>query len=289
MHHPPKPKKQDQLLTSPLGRCPRKKYSSGPTTASLRPSALKNSSSGPPTAFTEKNTSSGPILPSLFAARSARKKLAVQDRLYCLHREKYRTDYCLHCLRRAAPKKNSSSAPTTAFTVCGAQRPRKNSGSGPPTAFTEKVPVQDQYCLHCSRRAAPEKNSSSGPPIYCLHREKYRTDYCLHCLRRAAPKKNSSSAPTTAFTVCGAQRPRKNSSSGPPTAFTVCGAHRPRKIAVEDQLLPSLGASAQEKLQFRTGYCLHCLGAAQKKNSSSPHCCAQKKNRSEPTTDFTEK
>ena len=74
MHHPPKPKKQDQLLTSPLGRCPRKKYSSGPTTASLRPSALKNSSSGPPTAFTEKNTSSGPILPSLFAARSARKK-----------------------------------------------------------------------------------------------------------------------------------------------------------------------------------------------------------------------
>jgi len=108
-------------------------------------------------------------------------------------------------------------------------------------------------------------------------------------LLRAAPKKNSSSAPTTAFTVCGAQRPRKNSSSGPPTAFTVCGAHRPRKIAVEDQLLPSLGASAQEKLQFRTGYCLHCLGAAQKKKQFKSSLLRPKKNRSEPTTDFTEK
>ena len=229
MHHPPKPKKQDQLLTSPLGRCPRKKYSSGPNTASLHPSALKNSSSGPPTAFT--------------------RKIPVQDQ------------YCLHCLRRAAPKKNSSSGPpvlpspwkntgpTTAFIVCGAQRPKKNSSSAPTTAFTvcgaqrprkktvqyhllpspRKVPVQDQYCLHCSRRAAPKKIAVQDR-LYTAFTEK-------------------NTGPTTAFTVCGVQRPKKIAVQRRllPSLFAARSVQE--KIAVQDHLLPSLFAerTAQEK------------------------------------------
>ena len=148
----------------------------------------KTSSSGKTTAFTVQDQ----LLLSLFPA--------------CIipPNQKNKTNYWLHRWG-AAQEKNTVQGQLLPH--C-APAPWKIAVQDRLLPSPRKIPVQDQYCLHCLRRAAPEKNSSSGPLVLpspgkiqdrllpslfaarsAQKKKQFSADYCLHCLRRAASKK----------------------------------------------------------------------------------------------------